>query len=219
VIRPVARQIIGAGYSRYRENSGVDKIFPNLEKIFPRGWRSTSSQTPSLTTFLRSGVKCMSSKPVHNFRGRQSQSVAPSMEISTCMRSAADAISPLVDNMMMVIKGCCPCAAEQEEDVEMALREALANAVLHGNQQDAGKRVYVHCRLELCGELSVIIRDEGTGFDPNNLADPVDSANLTSTHGRGIYLMRALMDDVRFEQGGTEVHMRKSLSRRNGNHR
>lgn len=135
------------------------------------------------------------------------------------MRSAVDAISPLVDNLMMVIKGCLCAAVEQEEDVEMALREALANAVLHGNHQDAGKRVYVRCRLQLDGELSIIVKDEGTGFDPNNLANPIDIANLTSTHGRGIYLMRALMDDVRFEQGGTEIHMRKSLSRCNGNHR
>jgi serine/threonine-protein kinase RsbW len=141
------------------------------------------------------------------------------MEISTCMRSAVDSISPLVDHLMTLIKGCCLCDLEQEEDLEMALREALANAVLHGNQEDAGKRVYVRCRLELCGELSIIVKDEGTGFDPNNLANPIDIANLTSTHGRGIYLMRALMDDVRFEQGGTEVHMRKTLSHRNGNHR
>jgi serine/threonine-protein kinase RsbW len=134
------------------------------------------------------------------------------------MRSAVNAISPLVDNLMMVIKGWRG-VAEQQEDVEVALHEALANAVLHGNHQDAEKRVYIRCRLELDGELSIIIKDEGTGFDPTSLADPIDTANITSTHGRGIHLMRSLMDDVRFEQGGTEVHMRKSLLHRNGNHR
>jgi hypothetical protein len=49
-------------------------------------------------------------------------------------------------------------------------------------------------------------------FPATNLADPTDVANINSTHGRGIYLMRALMDDVHFEQGGTEVHLRKSSS-------
>ena len=160
----------------------------------------------------------MSSKSGHDFPGRQSQSVGPGMELSTSMQSTVNAISPLVDKLMMVIKGC-RCIAEQEEEVEVALREALANAVLHGNHQDAGKRVHIRCRIQFDGELSIVVKDEGSGFDPTNLPDPIDIANIRSSHGRGIYLMRALMDDVRFEHGGTEVHMRKNLSRRNGNHR
>ena len=108
---------------------------------------------------------------------------------------------------MILIKNC-HCVAGQEEDVEVALREALANAVLHGNQQNICKRVFIRCHIQF-GELSIIVQDEGTGFDPTNLPDPTDIANISSTHGRGIYLMRALMDEVRFEQGGREVHLRK----------
>jgi len=86
------------------------------------------------------------------------------VELSISMRSNVNAISPLVDKLMVVIKGC-NCVPEQEEEVEVALREALANAVLHGNHQNAGKRVYIRCRIQF-GELLIIVKDEGTGFDP-----------------------------------------------------
>jgi len=152
----------------------------------------------------------MSSESDHNSLASQSQSVGPNVELSISMPSHVNAISPLVDKLMMVIKGC-HCVPEQEEEVEVALREALANAVLHGNRQNAGKRVYIRCRIQM-GEISIIVKDEGTRFDPSNLADPTAVANIYSTHGRGIYLMRALMDDVHFEQGGTEVHLRKRSS-------
>ena len=53
------------------------------------------------------------------------------------------------------------------------------------------------------------MRDEGRGFDPASVADPLSSANLLSGHGRGVYLMKAMMDEVRFAKGGKQVHMRK----------
>lgn len=118
---------------------------------------------------------------------------------------------------MMVIKRC-HCASEQEEEIEVSLREALANAILHGNQQDTEKRVYICCRIEFGGQLSIVVKDQGRGFDPASLPDPMDVANISSTHGRGIFLMRALMDEVHFEQGGTEVHLQKSLSRPKSDH-
>ena len=151
----------------------------------------------------------MSSQSGHNSLASQSQSAGPNVDLLISIQSDVKAISPLVDKLMMIIRGC-RCVPEQEEEVELALREALANAVLHGNHQNAGKRVYIRCRIRF-GELLIIVKDEGTGFDPTNLADPTHAANIKSTHGRGIYLMRALMDDVQFEQGGTEVHLRKSF--------
>jgi serine/threonine-protein kinase RsbW len=108
----------------------------------------------------------------------------------------------------------CQCVPRRRHEVELALREALANAVLHGNRQDTGKKVYVCCCIQFSGELSIIVKDEGTGFDHTQLPVPTDVENIKFAHGRGMYLMKALMDDVRFEQGGTEVHMRIRLSRR-----
>jgi serine/threonine-protein kinase RsbW len=97
-----------------------------------------------------------------------------------------------------------------ESDIETALHEALANAIVPGNQMDAHKRVYVACRCTADGEVSLTVQDEGSGFESPTLPDPTAPDNRLLTSGRGIYLMRMSMDDVRFEQGGTVVYMRKS---------
>ena len=103
----------------------------------------------------------------------------------------------------------CGCVPEGESDVEIALREALANAIIHGNHENPAKHVYVRCRCK-ADEVSIAVKDEGRGFDTNMIANPTAPENIGSVHGRGIYLMKALMDEVRFEEGGIVVRMRKS---------
>jgi serine/threonine-protein kinase RsbW len=95
--------------------------------------------------------------------------------------------------------------------VGLALREALCNAVLHGNCLDPCKLVQVHCRCELGNGVSIVVKDQGRGFDPSTIPDPSVVGNLDAEHGRGIFLIRWLMDEVSFEFGcwGTELHMRK----------
>ena len=132
----------------------------------------------------------------------------PNAVLAITMRSEINAISGAVDWLLAMIHEC-DCVPGQERDVEIALREALANAVLHGNHQDSEKKIQINCRIQCGGEVSIIIRDEGKGFDPTKVPDPTATNNIGSEHGRGIYLMRALMDEIRFEQRGTEVHMRK----------
>jgi serine/threonine-protein kinase RsbW len=132
----------------------------------------------------------------------------PNATLSITMRSEINAIPSAVDWLMTMIQEC-NCVLGHERDVEIALREALTNAVLHGNHQDAQKKVQINCRIQFSGEVSIIVKDEGRGFDPSKVPDPTASVNLESEHGRGIYLMRALMDEVHFEEGGAEVHMRK----------
>jgi len=89
------------------------------------------------------------------------------------------------------------------------LREALANAIIHGNHENPQKHVHVRCRCNP-DELSIAVKDEGRGFDIDKMADPIVPESIGSVHGRGIYLMKALMDEVHFEEGGVVVHMRKS---------
>jgi len=81
----------------------------------------------------------------------------------------------------------------------------MANAMLHGNRQDARKHVYVACRCTPNGEVSITVEDEGSGFASGLVPDLTAPANRLLTSGRGIYLMRSLMDEVRFEQGGADV--------------
>jgi serine/threonine-protein kinase RsbW len=84
------------------------------------------------------------------------------------------------------------------------------NAIIHGNKEDPHKHVYVTIFCGTDGEVAMTIRDEGAGFDSNSVPDPTAPEHRMSTHGRGIYLMRALMDEVSFEEDGTVVFMRKS---------
>src|SRR6266852_4761513 len=82
----------------------------------------------------------------------------------------------------------------EEEFVELALREALSNAMLHGNRLDARKLVHVRCCCE-CGKgVFIVVRDQGHGFDPNMVPDPLAVENLSAEHGRGIHLMKLAMD-------------------------
>ena len=135
----------------------------------------------------------------------------PCIELERTLPSEVAAISPFVDKLMRLIRKF-GCAAEGENDVEIALREALANAIIHGNHENPGKHVHVRCRCEP-SEISIAVKDEGQGFDVDKIADPTAPENNGSIHGRGIYLMKALMDEVRFEAGGVAVHMRKSTGK------
>ena len=139
-------------------------------------------------------------------------SSGPLLQIEQSIRSEIAAISPFVDKLMVFIKKC-QCVPGNEIEVEISLREALANGVVHGNHEDPGKRVYVECRCVPNEEVSIVIRDEGAGFNSTELPDPTAAEQLQSMHGRGIYLMRTLMDEVHFERGGTAVHMRKNCAK------
>src|SRR5580693_902826 len=122
--------------------------------------------------------------------------------------SEVTAISPFVDKLMPLLTNC-GCVPEGVSDVEIALREALANAIIHGNHEDQRKHVHITCRCEP-DEVSIAVKDEGKGFDTNDLPDLTAPENIGSVHGRGIHVMKALMDEVRFEEGGVVVRMRKS---------
>jgi serine/threonine-protein kinase RsbW len=142
-----------------------------------------------------------------NFIPRRFPSV-PFAEMQQSLPSQIEAISPFLDQLMRFIL-TFRTADGSEMEIETALREALANAVIHGNGESSCKRVYVECRCYTDGEVSIAVRDEGAGFDSNKVPDPTTPENRLLTHGRGIYLMKTLMDEVSFEDGGSVVQMRK----------
>jgi serine/threonine-protein kinase RsbW len=96
--------------------------------------------------------------------------------------------------------------------ISMAVREGMINAVLHGNAYDANKQVHVTFE-QTEQELVVTIVDQGKGFVPDEIPDPLAPENLLKESGRGIFLMRAFMDEVRFRKlnSGTEITMIKRL--------
>ncbi len=118
------------------------------------------------------------------------------------------AISPLVEGVMRIV-GEMGCAEGHEFEIELALREALANAIEHGSGHDSSKRIECSVACDKERGMLIIVRDPGPGFDPSQLPSPIVGQNVFSTGGRGIYLINRLMDEVRFERGGTEIYMRK----------
>jgi serine/threonine-protein kinase RsbW len=98
--------------------------------------------------------------------------------------------------------------------VSVAIRESVINAIKHGNRNDASKRVFVEFETTTTGvpELAIRVRDQGEGFDPQAIADPLAPENLLKSSGRGIFLIRNFMDDVqlrRSPEGGMEIQMIK----------
>jgi serine/threonine-protein kinase RsbW len=139
----------------------------------------------------------------------------PVFEIEAWIPSEIKAVSPLLDRLMRLIEGS-HCVYGEEPSVELALAEALNNAVVHGNHKVRQKLVHVLCRCEWGNGISVVVKDQGQGFDPNAVPDPTAPENIGVDHGRGIWLMKTMMDEVSFECGGTEVRMRKAPKRQPG---
>jgi serine/threonine-protein kinase RsbW len=137
----------------------------------------------------------------------------PFVELRQSVPSQVAIISPFVDQLMhFIARFRNPDGSEL--NIETALHEALANAVVHGNQQDPRKLVCVACRCTTDGEVFLTVQDEGQGFDTAAIPDPTTLENRLLPHGRGIYLMKTLMDDVCFAQGGAVVYMHKASNAR-----
>ncbi len=100
---------------------------------------------------------------------------------------------------------------DQKDSLAIAVTEAVNNAILHGNQQDKSKRVFIKFLFEK-ERLVVRIRDEGPGFNPDKVSDPLAPENLLKESGRGIFILSSLMDDVKYEfgKGGTELVLVKN---------
>ncbi len=96
--------------------------------------------------------------------------------------------------------------------VELALQEAVANAIRHGCRGDRTKQLQCSMTCDAAGEIVITVRDPGAGFDPSTVADPLDPANVLKPSGRGIFLINGLMDEVRFADGGRELQMKKRIS-------
>jgi len=135
------------------------------------------------------------------------------LELELWMPSETEAVSPTIEQLMRLIEPWC-CIRGDEFAVELALREALNNAVIHGNRLDPNKFVEIRCRCERGKGIWLTVSDQGTGFDPSAVPNPLTPRGLAAEHGRGLHLMKLMMDEVSFKRGGSEVHMRKGITRK-----
>ena len=130
------------------------------------------------------------------------------MHFEVSLAADVSAISPVVTWVMRMV-GELDYAAGKEFEIEMALREALANAIVHGCKADPSKKVECSVTGERNQGIVIVVRDPGNGFDPNSIPSPTEDSNLHSDHGRGILLISKLMDEVKHERNGTVIRMRK----------
>lgn len=136
----------------------------------------------------------------------------PSVEQSLLSREfvltgSLDDLAPARDAVMDFVRPYCT-GEQQEIDILLTLQEGLANAILHGCRGDAGK--LVRCMVEISpAAIEFTIRDPGDGFDPGSATDETEDGTNLTQHGRGIFLMRSLMDDVTYRHNGTELHLKK----------
>lgn len=123
------------------------------------------------------------------------------------------AIGTVTDGVLKVLRDAAHVTEEKEMAIELALQEALANAIRHGCQGDPSKQVQCCVTYDPSGEVLIIVRDPGQGFDVSAVPNPLDEGNLLKGSGRGIFLINQLMDEVHFADRGREVRMRKAVSR------
>ena len=114
----------------------------------------------------------------------------------------------LLDTVILEILNEMGFDEETSEQVTLAVIEAGTNAIKHGNQEDLNKSAHFEFIVQP-EKLTVIVQDEGNGFNREEVPDPLDPANLLKSSGRGIFLMETCMDSVTFEQSGTIVKMVK----------
>jgi len=134
-------------------------------------------------------------------------------------------ITSAVDNLDLIqtLTDCVTAFMKFDEDsahwIGMSVRESVTNAILHGNKLDPTKKVEV-CYGMAPERLTVVIRDQGCGFQANEIPNPLEGDNVLKPSGRGIFYMRTFMDEVSFRTlatGGTEVHMVKILKEPDSN--
>jgi serine/threonine-protein kinase RsbW len=130
------------------------------------------------------------------------------LKLSVTLSAERNAVDPVVRSVMKIVREM-KCADGREDDIELALSEALANAVVHGAGSDPSKIVECDVACDEEHGMLIVVRDPGPGFDPSKIADPCSGENIYSSHGRGIYLINQLMDEVKYHKNGTEIHMIK----------
>lgn len=131
-----------------------------------------------------------------------------SLRVRVTLAADRKAVDPVVAQVMEAIRET-KCVNGKADAIELSLQEALANAVVHGAKEDPTKTVECLVACDNDRGVLIIVRDPGEGFDPKAIPRCTVGENLYSNHGRGIFLINQLMDEVQFRKNGTEIHMVK----------
>lgn len=128
--------------------------------------------------------------------------------LELCLPGEISAIAPAADRLFDRLRQL-QIPEEKQMDILLAVQEALANAIVHGCKNDPSKQV--RCRLEQYadGRILIVVSDPGSGYAPGQLPDPQRADRIYHDHGRGVYLICQLMDEVSFARDGSEIWMWK----------
>lgn len=143
-----------------------------------------------------------------NFPGYDFDPDKLKLQVRVTLAADRKSVDPVVTQVMETIRHV-HCVDGKEDAIELALTEALANAVVHGAKEDPKKIVECLVACEEDRGIIIIVRDPGPGFDPEAIPACTRGENVYSDHGRGIFLINQLMDEVQFRKNGTEIHMVK----------
>ena len=130
------------------------------------------------------------------------------LQLKVTLAADRNAVDPVVQSVMNLVRQV-HCEAEKYDAIELALTEALANAVVHGAKADPSKIVECDVVCNPDESMLIVVRDPSTGFNPGEIPNPLRGESVYSDHGRGIFLINQLMDEVKFLKNGTEIHMIK----------
>lgn len=170
------------------------------------GWICWKGGINSVQTMRKARPKPSASARCQMEKGRLS------LRFGETIPATLQAVEGVIRNIMALASEM-KCGEGHFAEIELALREALANAVIHGNRQDPAKKVEVRCFCQPDRGMLLVVEDEGSGFDPKEVPDPTQAQRLFETHGRGLFLIRRTMDRVRFSRSGRRVTMVKRLRR------
>jgi serine/threonine-protein kinase RsbW len=144
--------------------------------------------------------------PAEPGTGPENRALSDLLDLS--MPADSEQVGAVVDAITEVLERR-DVPEQKRFDVALAVQEALANAVVHGCGNDPSKQVRCQVRSDPHGRILIVVSDPGPGFNPDRLSDPKRDENLYVDHGRGVYLIRQLMDEVSFERSGNEIRMWK----------
>jgi serine/threonine-protein kinase RsbW len=143
-----------------------------------------------------------------NPEGQKLEPGKSSLKLKVTLVADREAVDPVVQSVMELVRQI-HCDSDKHDAIELALTEALANAVVHGAKGDPSKTVECDVVSNEDQSILIVVRDPGSGFDPGSIPDPLRGESVYSDHGRGIFLINQLMDEVKFLKNGTEIHMIK----------
>jgi serine/threonine-protein kinase RsbW len=129
------------------------------------------------------------------------------LRLDLTIPSTRESVLALIEQIMGTVNEM-GCAENRKDDVHLALEEALMNALMHGCKGDPDKEIQCCVACEKDKGMLIVVRDPGPGFDPASVPSPVVGQNVFSEHGRGIFLINQMVDEVKFDKGGTEIRMR-----------